>query len=65
MEKSSDIRYSPRGDATPEAELDALSQVYAFILQKHQERKKGSGAAALDDVVKESNGYDATTNHNR
>jgi hypothetical protein len=26
------IRYAPRPDATPEAELDALAAVYRFIL---------------------------------
>lgn len=34
------ISYSVRPDATPQSERDALSQVYAFILQKHRERKK-------------------------
>jgi hypothetical protein len=49
------IIYQPRCDATPEGEINALSACYAFILQKHQEKKKGGAATALD-ARKESNG---------
>jgi hypothetical protein len=33
--------YVPRGDATPEGELAALVAVYKFVLERHDERKKG------------------------
>jgi hypothetical protein len=54
MDKPS-ISYSPRPDATPEAERNALASVYVFILQKHQEKHKG-GAATAPDARKEING---------
>ena len=33
------LTYTPRPDATPESELDALVAVYKFILQCHESRK--------------------------
>jgi hypothetical protein len=36
------ISYASRLDTTPEAELGALTSVYAFILQKHQERQRAT-----------------------
>ena len=36
------VSYTPRLDTTPEAELGALTSVYAFILQKHQERQRAT-----------------------
>ena len=58
------ITYAPRGDATPEAELDALAAVYSLCIRKHQECKEAAHPAAPDDV-KESNGYVATDKHSR
>ena len=43
------IMYRPRPDATSEEELKALSASYAFILQAHQEKQKGGGAATEPD----------------
>ena len=43
------IVYAPRPDATPEAERSVLASVYAFILQKHQEKKKGGPTTVPDD----------------
>lgn len=34
--------YSSREDATPEGELDTLVAIYRFVLERHDERKKGS-----------------------
>lgn len=34
--------YSPREDATPEGELAALANIYRFVLECHDERKKSS-----------------------
>jgi hypothetical protein len=42
--------YTPRPDATPEAETAALSQVYAYVLRKHQEKQKGTRPGAPDDA---------------
>lgn len=37
------ITYTPRPDATPEAELNALSAVYSFVLQKGREKQNAAG----------------------
>jgi hypothetical protein len=52
---SDQIVYSPRGDATPEAELSALANIYAFALQKHQERQKAARPGGPDDERKVKN----------
>ena len=36
------IIYTPRSGATPEGELDALASIYAFVLQKYQERRQAT-----------------------
>jgi hypothetical protein len=46
------ITYTPRPDATPEAELDALANVYRFVLDC-QAKKEGGLATAPDDPKKE------------
>jgi hypothetical protein len=51
---SARVTYRSRPDATPEAEPSALSACYAFILQKHQEKKKGGPETPPDDAEKES-----------
>jgi hypothetical protein len=33
------ITYTPRGDATPESELDALAAIYKFVLECHASKK--------------------------
>jgi hypothetical protein len=45
------VTYTPRPDATPEAEICALVSVYAFILQKNQERQEWLVAAEHRVVV--------------
>jgi hypothetical protein len=47
------ISYTPRLDTTPEAELGALSAVYAFILQKHRERQKATLPGGPEDGRKD------------
>jgi hypothetical protein len=47
---SARIVYAPHPDATPETELSTLANVYAFILQKHQEKQKGGPETAPDDA---------------
>lgn len=36
------IKYTQRLNTSPDAEISALASVYAFILQKHQEKQKGT-----------------------
>lgn len=44
------LHYAPREGVTPDDELRALSQVYAFVLQKHEEKKKGAQTGTPDDA---------------
>jgi hypothetical protein len=39
VQKSSDIRYAPRLDATPEAEISALSDCYRFVIESHKKKR--------------------------
>ena len=48
------ISYASRADTKPEAELNALISVYAFILDSRA-RKEGGPATALENARKESN----------
>ncbi len=43
------ITYTSRPDATPEAELNVLANVYRFILGCHAKKKGGPAKTALDD----------------
>ena len=60
---SPSISYSPRPETTPEAELNALTAVYALALQKYQESKKTEGPApepdGRDDVRKSEDAHTA------
>ena len=40
------IRYRPRLDATPEAELEVLARVYRFLILNHEIRNAASGGCA-------------------
>ncbi len=40
------VFYTPRPDATPEGELNALADVYAFILKCGQERRQAGVSGA-------------------
>jgi hypothetical protein len=58
------ITYVPRLDATPEAELGALSSIYAFVLQMHRERQKATLPGGHEDVKGRSeNDFHASINH--
>ena len=46
------IRYRPRLDATPEAELEVLAAVYSFLIQGHENRK----AAISGDCAEKQGG---------
>jgi hypothetical protein len=48
------IAYTPRSDATPEAELNALASVYSFILDCHA-KKKATRSGGLDDAEESKN----------
>ncbi len=49
------ITYTPRPDVGDEAEISALANVYAFVLQKHQERQRATRPGGPEDARKESN----------
>ena len=49
---STRITYTPRPDATPEGELNALAAVYRFILFESSASKKGGLDTAPDGVMK-------------
>ncbi len=53
MSDPSRITYVPRPDATPEGEIEALADVYAFVLRCAEERKKGGPATAPEDARKD------------
>lgn len=42
------VTYARRGDATPEAELNALSSVYRFVLDSHAKKKAGVNGTGGD-----------------
>jgi hypothetical protein len=46
------ISYTPRHDATPKAELDALASVYSFVLNCH-EKKEAAPESRPDDARKD------------
>jgi hypothetical protein len=43
------IVYSPRPDATPEAEISALAAVYSYLINTHNSKKTDECAATSDD----------------
>jgi hypothetical protein len=49
------IRYRPRLDATPEAELEVLAVVYAFLIQRHVNRKAAASGGCADNTGGEIN----------
>ena len=48
------ITYSPRPDATPEAELSALTNVYRFVLG-HAKKKEAAPESRPEDAERRSN----------
>ena len=40
------IRFDPNSDATPEAELEVLASVYAFLVKHHENREATNGGCA-------------------
>jgi hypothetical protein len=48
------IRYRPRLDATPEAELEVLAAVYSFVIQRHENRKAAFRGGCVDNKGGES-----------
>ena len=49
------IIYTPRPDATPEGELNALAAVYRIILDRCKENAAGVTSTNGDDAMKGSN----------
>lgn len=56
MDDSSRITYTPRPDATPEGELNALAAVYAFVLKCGEEKNQTPFIFGFDAVFAK-NGY--------
>jgi hypothetical protein len=54
VEKSSEIRDTPRLDATPEAELDTLASVYRFILFESRSANKKAAELAQAGTGKDA-----------
>ena len=50
------ISYTPRPDATPEAEISALSAVYSFILECREKRATPESRADAGKEINESSG---------
>lgn len=56
------VSYAPHPDVTPEAEANALSAVFRFILDCHAKKKGGPDQkAAPDNAERRSNHVGATT----
>ena len=53
------IRYRPRVDATPEAELEVLASVYSFVIQRHENRKTTFSGGCTDYEGGENNQSEA------
>jgi hypothetical protein len=49
------IRYRPRLDATPEAELEVLAAVYSFVIQRHENRNAAASGGCADNTGGENN----------
>jgi len=47
---SARITYTPRPDATPESELDALAAIYKFILECHASKKAADPTGDPNEV---------------
>ena len=57
------VVYSPRADASPDAERNALAACYRLILFKSNSRKKGTRPGAPDDAEESENGRTAKPNY--
>jgi hypothetical protein len=55
------ITYTPRRDATPEAELNALAAAYHFILFESQSAKKAAHPGGPEDPERRSDEIRAKT----
>lgn len=55
------ITYTPRPDATPEGELNALAAVYRLIL----DRKKAAPESRPNDVRKDQDAHTTTRQYTR
>jgi hypothetical protein len=51
------INYVPRQDASPEAELAALADVFAFVLEAHARKKAAAASGQEVDVRKDQDAH--------
>jgi hypothetical protein len=61
---SSRITYTPRPDATPEAELSALASVYRFIIDSHANTNAAGVTSTNGDDAKERSLDDSSAKQN-
>jgi hypothetical protein len=59
MSDAPHIVYSPRPDATPETETQALADVYSFVLSCAEEKKRGGPTTSRPDDTKVRSGDDS------
>jgi hypothetical protein len=64
------VTYAPRPDATPEGELDALANIYAYILRcaearRAEEKKKVTRPGGPDDAEEPKNDRTAEPDYSR
>jgi hypothetical protein len=53
MGASAEIRYTSRPDATPEAEISALANVYRFVLDRRAKKEAAPRQSRPDDARKD------------
>jgi hypothetical protein len=59
MRSNPRLIYTPRKDATPEGELNALASIYRFILFENSTRKGATRTGGSDDAERSLNGIRA------
>ena len=55
MSSNPRLVYTPRQDATPEGELNALASIYRFILFENSTRKEATRTGGPDDAERSLN----------
>jgi len=54
------ISYGPRPDATPEAEVSALANIYTFIVDRHVKQDAPGVSSTKGDDAKERSDSDSS-----
>ena len=53
MAEGAKVTYGPRSDATPEAELNALSAIYRRAIERFEKDEKAAGTSGGEDSRRE------------